>query len=121
VVAVLAAALAGIGNALVTITNGKLQRDIEQEKASASQKLEELQSESGRILEVIKTGDPDKSAVNLKFLVDTGLIADKDRVDRLTAYLASRTSGTGPSLPPQAAYLNSLGLVIRLGWTSGSQ
>ena len=104
VVAVLAAAVAGMANAIITTMNGSLQRDLEREKASASQRLEEVQSESSRILEVIKTGDPDKSAVNLKFLIDSGLISDRERVDRIANYLASRKSGTGPSLPPQSGF-----------------
>ena len=44
VVAVLAAAVAGMANAIITTMNGSLQRDLEREKASASQRLEEVQS-----------------------------------------------------------------------------
>src|SRR6516164_6131394 len=48
VVAILAAAVAGLSSAAVTVINGKLQRDIEDSRSEAS-----------RILEMSKTGEPD--------------------------------------------------------------
>lgn len=46
VVAIMAASVAALGNALITLTNAKLQRELEDQK-----------SEQARILEMIKTGD----------------------------------------------------------------
>jgi hypothetical protein len=43
------------------------------------EKLEEAKAEAVRILEVIRTDNPDKAATNLKFLVDAGLISDDAR------------------------------------------
>ena len=103
VIAILAASLAGAGNAVVALVNGRLQTQIEEKKASSSQRLAENQAESGRILEMIRTGDPDKAALNLQFLLDSGLISERDRVDRLSLFLASRKTGSGPSLPLPAA------------------
>ena len=88
VVAILAAAVAGLSSAVVTVINGKLQRDIEDSRSEAS-----------RILEMIKTGEPDKAAANLQFLLDTGLISKKDRVEQIRTYLVHRQPGTGPVLP----------------------
>jgi hypothetical protein len=99
VLAVMAAALAAAGNAGVAVINGILQRPIEEERASSQNALEEAKGESARILEVIKTNDPDKAAVNLNFLLETGLITNKERRESLTAFLKRRRPGQGPALP----------------------
>jgi hypothetical protein len=88
VVAILAAAVAATGNAVVAVVNGKMQRDVEERK-----------SESGRILEMIKTGDTEKAAGNLEFLLKSGLVSDPALLARLNEFLRSRTPGMGPSLP----------------------
>lgn len=99
VVAILAAAVAGMSNAAVTMVNGLVQDKIEREKAEKTRNLEEAKAEATRILEMIKTGNPELAAKNLEFLVQTGLIIDDRRVSQLKTYLASRTPGSGPSLP----------------------
>jgi hypothetical protein len=89
VVAIFAATVAAIGNAVVAYVNGSQQLVLEHDKA-----------ESARIFEMIKTGDEEKAAQNLRFLLKTGLISDPSRVDKLTAFLdAPRPHGTGPALP----------------------
>lgn len=88
VVAVLAAAVAAGGNAVVTYLNGAQQRALEEQK-----------SEQARLLEVIRTGSPDKAAENLRFLLDSGLVAEPDLVRRLHGFLDKRKVGSGPSLP----------------------
>ena len=72
VIAILAATVAALGNAGVAFTNGKQQRAIE-----------ELKSEHTRILEMIKTGDPDEAAENLNFLLDAGLISNPETITKL--------------------------------------
>ena len=121
VIAVFAAALAALGNAGVAWINGweerrledtrnKAQLALEREKATTEnqleksktdglQAIEETKAEAARILEVIKTSDPDTAAVNLSFLLETGLIANESRRKSLSAFLAKRTAGEGPSLP----------------------
>jgi hypothetical protein len=99
VIAIIAATLAALGNAVVAGINGRLQRQIEQTRATETLRLEESRSEAGRILEMIKTGEPDKAAGNLKFLVETGLIANADRAAQIRRYLSMREPGTGPFLP----------------------
>src|SRR5262249_44754297 len=110
VLAVLAAALAATGNASVAVINGILQRSIEQERAASQtaletrkaeedRQIEEAKGESARILEVIKTNDPDKAAVNLNFLLETGLITNDGRRKSLAAFLERRRPGQGPALP----------------------
>lgn len=101
-VAILVAAIAGFGNAYVTMVNGRLQRNLEQEKDSQQRILEESKAESARILEVIKVGDPDKAATNIKFLLQARLIKSDDLVKRLQSYLNDRDKGTGASLPVDA-------------------
>lgn len=88
VVAILAATAAAVGNAVVAVVNGTQQVALENSKA-----------ESTRILEMTKTGDPETAARNLDFLLHSGLINDPDRVKKVTAFLATRAPGAGPSLP----------------------
>jgi hypothetical protein len=99
VLAVLAAALAGLGNAAATWLNGMEQRKLETGRAEQARIMEETKAEAVRILEVIKTGDADKAAANLKFLVDTGLISNADRLLHIQTYLDARLAGKGPALP----------------------
>jgi hypothetical protein len=88
VVAILGAAIAAGGNAVVSLINGMQQHSIENQK-----------SEQARILEMIRTGDTEKAATNLQFLLDSGLMQGSDTAQRLKVFLANRKPGTGPSLP----------------------
>jgi V8-like Glu-specific endopeptidase len=88
IVAVLAASIAAIGNFVVSALNAKYQRQLEQEKA-----------EQTRILEMIKTGDTEKAAENLTFLLESGLIENNIIRDKLEGYLSIRRPGSGPALP----------------------
>jgi GH24 family phage-related lysozyme (muramidase) len=88
VVAILAAAVAAAGNALVAYTNNRSQTELEAQK-----------SEQARILEMIKTGNPDAAAENLRFLLSAGLISYQEMRRDLTAFLDSREPGSGPALP----------------------
>lgn len=110
VLAVAGAALAAIGNGVVTWMSGSQQRALEEERSKRAQhiqddnnkqqlKLEAFKAESTRILEAIKTNNPDSAAVNLQFLLDAGLIANEDTIKYLQAYLPSRKPGQGPALP----------------------
>jgi hypothetical protein len=87
VLALLAAAIAGLGNAAAIWLNGRQASDLEETKAEAA-----------RILEVIRTDNPDKAAVNLKFLVDAGLISNDARRADIQKFLDGRAAGQGPSL-----------------------
>lgn len=119
VLAVLAAALAGLGNAAVTWQNGLEQRKLEVEKTAQAKIVEETKAEAARIFEVIKTGDADKSAANLKFLVDTGLITNSDRIEKIQAFLDHRPPGSGPALPAGPSP-NDRELIRMLSAISGS-
>ena len=114
VLAVLAAALAAGGNAVVALINGAAQREsndlrtaaenkLQAEKASEERQLEDGKAEAARILEMIKTADPDKAAVNLRFLLAAGLIVKPNRREKLAAYLKDREQGKGPTLPTATA------------------
>lgn len=92
VVGIFAAAIAGTFNAAVTFLNGSQEADLAKAKAKETQRAEETRSEADRILEMIKTGDPDSAARNLKFLIDTGLIAEPTRVKQIEAYLEKPAS-----------------------------
>jgi hypothetical protein len=92
VVAILAAAVAALGNAIVAYTNDASQTRLESQK-----------SEQARILEMIKTGSPDKAAENLRFLLNAGLIRDSGVRRDLTRFLNNRKPGSGPALPSAAA------------------
>jgi hypothetical protein len=99
VLAVLAAAIAALGNAAAIWLTGRSQHDLETAKAEQARVLEEGKAEATRILEMIKTGDPEKAADNLKFLLDAGLISDADRRKNIQNFLADRPAGKGPALP----------------------
>lgn len=90
-IAIAAAALAGYWNARVAEINGE-----------AQQRLEEGKAEAARILEVVKTNNPDRAATNLTFLLDAGLIANAATRKSLAQYLASRPIGSGVALPATA-------------------
>ena len=97
VLAVIAASLGLLGNAIVAFINGSSERTLERDKASATLDLEERKAEAGRILEALKTGDPDKAAANLELLVETNLV--KTEAASISKYLENRSPGKGASLP----------------------
>lgn len=82
------AAIALVGDAVVAFINGANDQILESKKAEAS-----------RILESLKTGNPDASATNLKFLLDAGLITDRATAQGLIEYLDNRKTGEGAFLP----------------------
>lgn len=92
VVAILAAAIAAAGNAIVSVVNGVQEREIEDRK-----------SEQARILEMIKTGNTEKAAANLEFLLTSGLIDNAERAQKIRSFLAKRAAGSGPVLPSVSA------------------
>src|SRR5262249_17868296 len=104
VVAIFAAAIAGVGNAGVAALNGWYQRDLDGSKRDAERALEENKAESTRVLEMIKTGDTETAAKNIAFLLDTGLVTEPIRVGKLREFLANRRPGTGPSLPAPSRF-----------------
>jgi hypothetical protein len=93
VVAIFAAAVAAMGNAIVAYTNGNLQLQLEEDKA-----------EQARILEMIKTGNPDSAAANLRFLLQSGLISNPSTTNKLEKFLRQRQAGSGPALPPTVTW-----------------
>jgi hypothetical protein len=99
VVAIFAAAVAGIFNAVVALINGQQELSLERERSQAQRLADSRKAEADRILEMIKTGNPDAAAQNLQFLIDSGLIADAETRKNVAAFLAKRTPGAGPSLP----------------------
>src|SRR5262249_8926822 len=104
VVAIFAAAIAGVGNAGVAALNGWYQRDLDGSKRDAERALEENKAESTRALEMIKTGDTETAAKQLAFLLDTGLVTEPIRVGNLREFLAHRRPGTGPALPSPSRF-----------------
>ncbi len=97
VIAIFAATVAAAGNAIVAVVNGYQTRQLEDKK-----------SEQTRILEMIKTGDPDKAADNLQFLLDTGLIKDPEIFESLSLFIENRNPGTGPVLAASGDYMGGI-------------
>ena len=95
--AVIAGIVGLLSNALVALINGSSQRALEKERSEATQTLAQQQAEADRILEALKTGDPDKAAANLELLVRTNLVSDE--ADTIREYLDQRIPGEGASLP----------------------
>lgn len=87
-IAILTAAAAAGGNAVVSRLN-----------ADGQVRLERLKGEQALITEMIRTGgDADKTRANLAFLLDTGLVTDRDRVRKMRDYL-ERTEARPELLP----------------------
>src|SRR5262249_44563985 len=86
-IAVWTAAIAAMGNGVVSWMNGYQMHRLESAKA-----------QSAVILEVVKTNSPDKAASNLAFLVEIGVIAQEQTGERLGRYLKTRVAGQGPSI-----------------------
>ena len=110
IVAILAAAVAALGNAGVTLVNGTLQRELENTKRDAELKVEESKAESGRILEMIKTQSTEEAAKNLTFLLDTSLVSDPVRAAKIRAWLASRSAPVLPLGRPATDQLSSFNM-----------
>lgn len=62
------------------------------------QALQKAAFEAQLITESVKTGDPDQAAINLEFLVKSGLLSGETAV-RVRAYLEERKPGSGRTLP----------------------
>jgi spore germination cell wall hydrolase CwlJ-like protein len=103
VLAISAAALAAFGNTWLAYVNGAAQRELELTRSDGQLRIENSKAEAARILEVIKTDDTEKAAVNLAFLLDAGLITDDKRKAALKTFLDKRQPGEGPSIPPVGA------------------
>jgi hypothetical protein len=88
VVAIGAAMVAGVANAVVSYLNN-----------SGQSELENVKAENSRILEVIKTDDSEKAKKNLRFLLEAGLVLNEETRRRLSDYLKKQLPGEGPSLP----------------------
>lgn len=84
--AVIAAIIGLLSNAAVAWLNGSSQRELEDKKAEAA-----------RIIEALKTGDPDVAAENLKLLVEAGLV--RESAGQIRTYLQNRKVGEGARLP----------------------
>jgi hypothetical protein len=104
VIAVFSAAVAGFGNVIATVYSANQQRAANERKAADTEKLEGEKAEASLILEVEKTGTPDRAADNLKFLVDTKLITNQTRRDDIFSYIKTREAGKGVFIPPAASF-----------------
>ena len=92
IVAILAASIAAISSTAVALVNGICSRQVDRQR-----------SEEERILEMIKTGNADKAAENLRFLLSAGLITDPSTRSSLETFLNKRKAGSGPVLPTTSA------------------
>lgn len=107
VIAILGATLAAAGNLVVNLLNAYEQRQLENDRSVATETLEKEKAEAARILEVVKTGDPDKAAENLRVLLDTHLISDTTTRDNVQAYLENRQAGQGIALSATGGLLGN--------------
>ncbi len=100
-VAVVAAALAGFSNLWLAYENNRTALALERSRA-----------ESGRILEMLKAGDPARVRENLRFLIQLGLVQDPELRGRIEAWEAN----------PQRAppYLSPAGSALGTGTGAGS-
>jgi hypothetical protein len=78
VTAILAGTLSVIGSIAVNYYQGKQGRELESAKSKATESLERQKQTHELILKMIGTDNPNQAAKNLQFLVQAGLIEDKD-------------------------------------------
>lgn len=105
-VGVLVAILGFFSSLAIKGCDDSANRELEKIRASNAKTLEESKLNSNLILEAIKTGDKEKAADNLAFLIETDLI--KDPSGAITAHLAAKkklpvlpaTSHIMPTYPP---------------------
>ncbi len=88
IIAIFTAAAAAVGNLGVTLANGR---------SAAS--LETIKAEQALVLESIKADSAERVAINLGFLVDTGLISNETRAAAIRRYLSGRSPAQLPFLP----------------------
>jgi hypothetical protein len=84
------AAIAGISGSVV----GSMTQYISEARKF---ELEARKAQSEMVFEAIRTGDPDKAAENLQFLLETGLLVDPNGTIR--KYLSNRRPTSGAKLP----------------------
>ena len=80
----------------------QFQRELENVKFKSQNEMEERKYESQLIFDAVRTDDPNQAAINLKFLVDTGLITGPIAL-RLADFLAHHPSGDVKTLPTNPA------------------
>ncbi|WP_152563318.1 M15 family metallopeptidase [Ruegeria halocynthiae] len=96
VVAIFAAAVGALGNAVVTYYSSSLDRAASATEHERNIVLAETAAERERILEMIGIGDPEQVQRNLEFLIDTELVQDPETVASIREYYEDREPGTGP-------------------------
>ncbi len=67
-------------------------------EANNSQIIQLKEAEADRILEAIRSGNPDVAAENLEFLLRAGLVTDRATAQGLVEYLRKREPGEGAYL-----------------------
>ena len=108
IVGAIITALATAGASIVSGLNAHLQRqsdelskkaqlDLDTQKAQDQLNLELAKQEGTLVFNALQHGggNPDATAVNLKFLLDAGLIPRTHTRSKLQTYLENRTPGTG--------------------------
>jgi hypothetical protein len=90
-VAVVSVVLGLFGNIFLAYRNAQDARDLAQQQA-----------ENNRITQLISAAEPEQTEVNLKFLIDSGLISDAAIIESIQAYYRDRDGKTGPGRSPAA-------------------
>ena len=98
VVAIMAVALAAVGNIAVAYRNGEQQRAADLVRVEQQRMTDLARAEESRVLTMLKTTSTDQAAENLSFLLEAGLIADEALISRVKNYLSKRTPAKGPLL-----------------------
>lgn len=93
--AVIGAFVAGIASIAAQFVNGNYQISADANKHRNDMETESFKAESARILEALRSGDPDKAACNLRFFLDAGLISKPKTREFLQRYIAARNGGSG--------------------------
>jgi hypothetical protein len=100
VIAAAIAAWASLTAAGLTWLSGQISASTQREAAVQQAYLDRTKFQANLILDSVRTNDPDKAAINLQFLIDSGLLTG-DIANKLESYLKNRRPGEGQALPPR--------------------
>jgi len=116
VLAVAGATLALLSSSFVSYIGGRQQSLLEEQRAEVQIALEQKKAESDRILEIIRSPDPQAVVTNLRFLLQSGLIQSPEIREPLQQYLKEIAIKDAPR--SSSRYIDSNGCLRNLDGSS---
>jgi hypothetical protein len=90
-------AFVALNTVMVSLFTAQLQASLEEKKLQTQLAVDRAKMESSLLVDIIKVGDPDRAATNIKFFLDAGYLSDPG--GRIKSYLMERIPNQGLGLP----------------------